>query len=373
MLRTLARLTAVSCCVLAASARADGEGSLDENILEAQADAALQGKSGSWVPVPIPISNPTVGTGMQGVLLYLHPNKTEGGNGPNVTSGLVGMYTNNQSWAAGAFHDGNWDAGTYRYRLLMGVGKFNLKFYGIGDDPIFAYSPVKYGMRAWGLGGELQRRVPGTENWYAGFSYRYLDSEVDFELSSLLPNLPDVSKPFRNAGLGLLTTYDSRDDNYFPHQGRMFRLSLTDHGDAWGGDYEYAKLKAFYNHYLPLRASTTLALRAHLQSSNGNTPFFDLPYLNMRGFSRDRYRDQNSLSLHAEARHKFKPRWGAVAFFEAGWIADEFDHLFQHDVVTSYGAGLRWQTTADKALHLAVDLAFSEGDSVVHVRVGEMF
>lgn len=373
MMRPLTRLIAALCCVQAFHAQAGVEGTIDENIQEAQQDASAQGKAGSWVPVPIPMSNPTIGTGLQGVLLYLHPNKTGEADVPNATSGLVGMYTDNQSWAAGAFHDGNWGGDLYRYRVFMGIGEFNLKFYGIGDDPLLADRPVKYGMQAWGLGGQVQRRLPATENWYAGLSYLYTDSEVSFKLSSLAPGLPDVSRPFRNAGLGLIATYDSRDDNYYAHQGQMFRLTLTDYGKTWGGDYEYTKLQSFYNRYLPLRADTTLALRANLQSSHGDTPFFDLPYLNMRGFSRDRYRDDHSLSLHAEVRHKFMPRWGAVAFVEAGWIADEIDHLMQNDVVTSYGGGLRWQATADKAMHLGVDLAFSGDDSVLYIRVGEMF
>jgi len=36
---------------------------------------------------------------------------------------------------------------------------------------------------------------------------------------------------------------------------------------------------------------------ARLQTSREKTPFFALPTLDMRGFSRDRYRDDNTLSI----------------------------------------------------------------------------
>ena len=371
--RILSYLTLCCCCVLACAVQAEPEGYLDENIQQAEEDASLQAKPGNWVLAPIPVSNPTVGTGLQAVLLYLHPKQPGEADVANATSGLVGMYTDSKSWVAGAFHDGNWGGDLYRYRLFAGQGNFNLNFYGIGQNPKFIDDSVKYSLQGQVLGGQLQRRLPGTREWYGGISYVYMDTKVSFKLSNLQPDLPDVSKPFINGGLGLLATYDSRDDNYYPQRGQMFQLSLTDYGETWGGDYEYDMLKAFYNHYLPLRPETTLAMRAFLQSSNGNAPFFALPNLNMRGFSRDRYRDDHSLSLHAELRHKFRPRWGAVAFLEAGWVGGELNGLLDGDVVTSEGVGLRWQATEDKALNLGLDLAFSDGDSTVYIRVGEMF
>jgi hypothetical protein len=367
-------LAAISFCGLSLGVQAAVEERIDEPMEEAQTAASAMARAGSWVAVPIPVSNPTVGTGLQGVLLYLHPQQTGSASAPNATSGLVGMYTNNGSWATGAFHDGSFANGIYRYRIYAGGGDFNLKFYGTGADSILADNPVKYSLQATGIGGQVQRRVPDdTSNWYAGISYLYVDSEVSFKTSNLAPDLPDVSQPFRTAGAGLVLTYDTRDDNYYPRRGSMFQLSATDYGARWGGNYEYTKRTAFYNHYLSLNDDTTLVLRANLQSTNGDVPFFALAYLDMRGFSRDRYRDQNSLSVHAEVRYKFLPRWGAVAFTEAGRIGDTTEALRHAQTVTSHGAGLRWKVTADKALHLGVDFAFSGGESVFYIHVGEMF
>ena len=62
-------------------------------------------------------------------------------------------------------------------------------------------------------------------------------------------------------------------------------------------------------------------MRVRHQAASDGTPFFALPTLDMRGFSVDRYRDNDTLSLTAEWRHKFTPRWGMVAYAEAGRFA----------------------------------------------------
>ena len=360
-------------CFYSVASHAESDNSLGLNLEEAENSAALLGQKGSWVLAPIPISNPTLGAGLQAVLLYLHPKTNEGSDIPNTTSGVTGMYTDNKSWAAGAFHDGNWANDTYRYRVFLMAGDFNLKFYGIGDDSLFLNRPVGYDMKALVLGSRLLRRVPGTQSWYVGAEYQYMETEIGFNLSGLTPQLPDVSRPIQSAGMGLVALHDSRDDNYYPRHGHLFQFKWSDYGETWGGDYEYSNLTSFYNQYMPLASDTTLALRANLQHNNGDAPFFALPFLDMRGFSRDRYRDQNTLSLHAEVRHKFLPRWGMVLFSEAGWHAEKTSTLIKGDAITSYGAGLRWQVTEDKAMHFAVDVAYSDGDAVTYIRVGEKF
>ena len=54
-------------------------------------------QQGAWLPVPIPVSNPTVGTGIQAALLYLHPKTSTDSTALNPTSGIMGMYTDSDS------------------------------------------------------------------------------------------------------------------------------------------------------------------------------------------------------------------------------------------------------------------------------------
>ena len=116
--------------------RKDSEGSqgLPRKLLKTDA---------RFVPVPIPISNPTIGSGLAAALLYLHSKDHSDPKQPTSTTGLLGMVTNTDSWAVGAFHDGFYLQDKARLRAAAGYGEFNLKFYGIGNIDL-GNNPIKY-------------------------------------------------------------------------------------------------------------------------------------------------------------------------------------------------------------------------------------
>ena len=350
--------------------------SVDEQMSE-QADNAYQvqqnveDSKGSWLTVPIPLSNPTIGSGLQLVLLYLHP-KGEGDESPNATSGLVTMYTNTESSLLGGFHDGNWNNDLYRYRLMIGKGDFNLDYYGIGSDSPLADNPVAYSLNSDMLFTQVLRRIPGTQDWYIGFRYLYIKSNATFFINDLFPGLPPVSDDMKNSGLGLMTSFDSRNDNYYPTSGMNYELIWMRDSKSLGSDFDFDKLDTRYSAYLPVAAKSTLALSAVFSKANGDIPFYLLPSLKMRGFANGLYRDENMMSLHTELRHKFTSRWGVIFSVEAGSTAAAVSDLFS-TTIYSYGAGIRWQVTADKKLNLGVDVGYSDDNRAVYVQVGERF
>ncbi|MGD8712441.1 MAG: BamA/TamA family outer membrane protein [Thiohalophilus sp.] len=343
----------------------------EEIIEQSHRGGELQKEEGKWVPVPIPVSNPTIGTGLQAVLMYLHPRKSP--DTPNATSGMAAMYTDTESTFVGGFHDNYFLDDKYRLLVFGGYGVFNLDFYGIGGGGLPNGISLPYEFKGAVAGVKALTRLPGTENWYAGLQYLYMDSTITFKTSSLLPSLPDVTGKVRTAAMGAMVTFDSRDDNYYPQNGQYVEAKLMDFSETWGGDYEYQKFIGFYNIYIPVIENLTFAARTRLESSNGDTPFFNLAYLNMRGFPRGLYQDQHSLSLHGEARYKFHPRWGVIGFYEMGWINDDLSQITSGPRVTSVGAGLRWQVTQDKTMNLGVDAAFSTDDKAIYIQIGEAF
>jgi hypothetical protein len=317
------------------------------------------------------VSNPTVGTGVQAILMYLHPKQP--GATHNTTTGVAGMYTDSNSWFTGIFHDDYWKNDTIRFSAFVGTGEFNLDYYGVGEGNIIGDNPIPYEFDMVVGVVKTQIRIPQTENWFAGLQYLIIDSSTVLRTSSIIPGAPDITGKIKTAGLGLLTTYDSRNNNYYPTDGQWFEAKWIDYGEAWGGDNEYNKTIAFINHYQPLMDGMTLALRSRIESSSGDVPFFDLPTLQMGGFSRDRYRDQHTISFHMEGRYKFKPRWGVVGFYEFGWFNDDFSQLMSGRRITSYGAGIRWQVTEQQLMNLGIDAAFSTDDKAIYVQIGERF
>jgi hypothetical protein len=102
---------------------------IEEVITDEEESSSFFKKDWRFVPVPIPISNPTIGTGLVVAGLYLHPRREGQPENQTNISGIVGMYTNTDSWMGAAFHSGSYGRDKYRVSGGLAYGEFNLKFY----------------------------------------------------------------------------------------------------------------------------------------------------------------------------------------------------------------------------------------------------
>ena len=59
----------------------------------------------------------SVGTGLGGGLVYMHPASGEETDAPTTMTGAIGMYTDSKRWAAGGFHDGYYLDDRIRFRV----------------------------------------------------------------------------------------------------------------------------------------------------------------------------------------------------------------------------------------------------------------
>jgi outer membrane protein assembly factor BamA len=329
---------------------------------------------GTWLPVPIPVSNPTIGSGLQAAILYLHPQTSEDSEVPNATSGIAGMYTDSDSWLLGGFHDGNWNEDQLRYRLAVGTGEFNLDYFGLDDQSLLKNNPIPYSITSDLLFAQLLHRLPYTKDWYFGLRYVYSDSKLTFNILDGVELPPNANENnLTTSSLGLLSNYDSRDNNYYPTGGNYFEMALSRDSDSWGSDFEFDKFSSFYRYYFSLSDKDIVAIQARYDIVSGNAPFYLLPFLQMRGFAAGKYQNDVALSGHLEWRHKFLPRWGIIAFYEIGSVSNTVSDIFKSQTIDSFGVGIRWQVTADKKLNLGIDFAKSDFDSAVYVKVGESY
>lgn len=329
-------------------------------------------KESGFVPVPVPIADPTVGYGLGVALLYLHPQRSNDTISPASTTGLAGMYTETDSYFVALFQDSYWSADKYRFKGGLGYGRFNVDYYGTGSDDPLRDNPISYTIEGALFMPRFLMRIP-FDNWFLGAQYLYLGSDITFDVYSWIPGLTEIEGEVNNAGIGGVVTYDSRDDNFFPAKGTWFELVASDYGESVGGDFEYQKLTSFYSHYFLILDSIILASRLDGQFSDGNIPFFDLPYLRLRPFPTGRYRAKHAVSIQLEGRWKFHNRWGAVVFGGMGRIADEVSDLDSSSIVSSGGVGLRYQVKEDQGLNVGLDIAVGEGESAVYIQVGEWF
>ena len=342
-----------------------------EDVIEDETDAqGILKKEWRWAPVPSIISNPTLGTGLALALMYIHPQKEgDSGSRSNVT-GVAGMYTSTDSWMGALFHSGSYLNDRVRPSGGLAQGEFNLKFYGIGNDSPIRDRPIDYNARTTMVLPKVLLRLP-QKNWFVGTSYFFLKIDNSFDLSSLLPNLPEIEIPTQTAGLSLILSHDSRDNNMGPRRGNWLEVSVTDYGSYLGGDFDYEKLKAKFVHYLPLTDLTTLGYRVDIVTTGDGAPFYDLAGLNLRGFPMGLYTDKSAASAQVQINHRFHPRWIGLVFGGGGRIADTIPGLGGEPTRWAGGAGMRFVLNEKQRLSLGVDVTIGNEEVGVYIQMGD--
>lgn len=366
-------------CVLLMWSTLGIAGEIDSQINKLQTDIERSrgvsrkvfGKNARFVPIPIPISNPSIGTGLAVALLYMHPQKSEKPNAPTTTSGVMGMYTNTESWAVGALHDGYYRDDQIRFRFPAVHGEFNLDFYGIGNESPFRDNPVEYNAVTNAVIPRLLFRLPWN-NWFLGGEYRLLNIDAQFNPSNLPSNTPGIGQQTQTAGFGLVSVFDSRDSNFWPLKGNWLELTATNNGAYTGGDYEYFKLISKWAQYFPLIDTVTYVYRLDGQFINGDAPFWDLSRVRLRGYTGGQLVDNLAVTAQTEVRWNFYQRWTTLAFVGGGRIADTVGDLSSAPTNWAGGGGLKYMLIKDQKLSIGIDVAYAEGGSVsVYFQVGD--
>ena len=358
----------VTACLTGTTLAIAGVESSVSAAADTQTSAGALKKTGEWVYVPIPVSNPTFGNGLQLGALYLHQ-PTDGN--PAATSGAGAMVTDNGSRVVGLFHDQSFQGDKYRLTGFIGTGRVAFKYYGSGAS--FVQQPIGYDFvgtvfRVTGL-----MRVADNSSWFVGLNLEEASVRFEFDAPDLPQVAPDDRAKLRIGALGPELLYDSRDDKTYPNRGQYFALRWFNYRSAWGSQIDYDKVDADYSSYWTLTPSLVGAARARYQAASSSTPFFDTPSLGLRGFASDRYRDDRVVSVHGELRYAVLPRWGVLAFAEGGRAAATAGALRTARTITSYGVGARWQASEDRRLYLGVVAAFTTETNAVFIAVGENF
>ena len=319
-----------------------------------------------FVPLVVPITEPALGGGAALVPIFI--DQPEGGGRPNISAIGVMRTTNDSEALFGGVSRYFFDQ---RLKIVAGAAdaSINLDFYGLGER----LDELEYNLDATVgiLGGEWKL---GKESaWRAGLRYTY--AEVDASLSGFKPILP---KPLFGEGINYVVsslrtavTYDSRDNVFTPTSGIVSDLSLTMNMEAIGGSSNYEVLNWTNLWFRPvIRDCLYFGIKAEIEQSFGDQPFYLRPYVKLRGAPAARYQGEGAASVEAELRWQFHPRWSLVGFGGAGatWV-DESRFADSESTFTG-GAGFRYLIARDYGLHMGCDLAYGEEGAAFYVQFG---
>jgi hypothetical protein len=332
-------------------------------------------KGWDWVLAPIPISNPTIGTGLgaTGMILYKLDERSPASN-----TALGGLYTDSKTRAAGISQTTYFKEDKYRANGLFALYNVNIEFWGIGNSAGDRDEPIPINQRGSYFEPEFLSRI--RENIYLGGQYRFIKMDTSLNVGEdtetgreiLEDQLDSIS-----SGLGLIFNYDSRDNKYNPYRGTFFDFTTNFASDAIGSDNNYQTYDAAYNYYYGLAERMVLAYRLRGRFSFGDVPFYDLSLFgtsfDLRGYPGGKYRDRMMLVTQLEYRWQFYWRLGMVAFAGVGQVAPELDEFNGDDLLPSAGVGLRFLASKENRLNVSIDCAVGKGSDAIYIYVGEAF
>jgi hypothetical protein len=326
-----------------------------------------------FVPVPVPISNPTIGSGLEFGLLYLWPRKEDQPDTPQSISGVGGLYTSNPCWAVGLVHQGFYAGDKIRISGLLGYGDFNLKFYGIGADSNFRDDPLDYKSTFTFFHPQARFRFPYiSRDLFIGLGLFYLDANVSFESSDISSILPDLSLEERSVGLGPILTYDSRDDVHWPSKGTWLDFSVFDFDKGIGSNFNFWRFILKWEQNFPLTESLVLQYRYDGQYVDGHTPFYLLPNIHLRGFPQGLYADNLAMTLQGQLRWDILDKWTLMFFGGGGRVGDDLSDLGSNSTEYAGGIGFRYMIAPASKISIGCDFAYGEDGFAFYVEVGDV-
>jgi hypothetical protein len=331
------------------------------------------GENGEWVIAPLPARNPLLGWMVTVPVMRIYRPEASDPDDRAWSTGIAGLYAENDSWGYGAFHDMSF--GGDKWRLLFAGFKADLTYdyYGIGgggdSKSIPISQPVEFVAARF-----LRESVPDL---YVGIEATLLSSDISLDLpDDLLP--PGIELPNVDLTVNTLTPtlqYDTRDSQFYPTEGLYALAKVAVGREGLGSDLDYEKYSIEANHYLSLSDASVLASRIAVYYAAGDAPFFVYPAFgsgaDLRGYQTGTYRDRFLLAAQTEYRRRLTNRFGAVAFAGIGTVAPDFGEW--NYTLGSIGAGLRYPLGRQNDINLRFDVAKGRDDTMWYLGLREAF
>lgn len=325
--------------------------------------------------VPLPLSNPVLGSGVTLVAAdFWNPNHSAQ---PWIT-GVGAMYTSNKSKGFGALHKMALDHDKYQVTAFAAYGDVNVKFYGIGPNAGARDASVKLSDKGkLALLEGLMRIAPDL---YIGPRYQFISLKTTIDNPKpLFPdlNLPPFELRSTESAIGPSIAYDSRDNTVNPRTGDYVTIAWLWNVKALGSDFSHNKMQLNASVYRPLGPGTVIAVNGALCEVSKGAPFYDLCLYGqqneLRGYESGRYRDRATWATQVELRQHLFWRIGVVAFAGAGGVASSFSDLNDSKFLPAAGGGLRIEALKSNHVNIRLDYAVGKDSNALYFGIAEAF
>ncbi|MFK7871521.1 MAG: BamA/TamA family outer membrane protein [Roseobacter sp.] len=322
--------------------------------------------NGSVLAVPLPFSNPTLGSGFAAGVAWLFT-ADEGSRSSSI--GIGGLRSNNGSEGLAFGTDLNFRANRYQFSFLAGSVDLNYDFTaGSFDIPLNQTADLYRANFSYGF----------TPEFSLGANLSYAETSLSTDFGLPLPPEITVALDLEIVKFGLVATLDTRSSEFFPTGGSLVSFDIF-RGEVvrgLGSDYEKAVLKGAYFRR-GLTDQDAIAFAGTLCHASKSAPFFDACSIGLtdgfRGFSVTKYIGESLLSGQVEYRGRVgKTRLGYVAFAGAGSVGGTTTS--KAGIHSAAGLGVRYRLSKEYPVDLAIDATVnSDDDSLLYLYVGQSF
>ena len=331
-----------------------------------------------FLPVPMLITEPAIGYGAGAALLFVRNSiresneqaKEKGGHlTPPDLFGVAFAGTENGTTFGGAggmfsFADDRW-----RYRGGVGRAQINLDFYGTDRGLSTGARSIGYSLDGWFSMQQGMVRLGETSTLLA-LKWIYLDLEARFDPGQALPALPPRSFAARSSGLGFAIEHDKRDNIFTPSRGWIASIDSVFYEPDFGSDTSFQTWRAWTFGYLPVGREFVLGTRLEGRAARGDVPFYQLPYIPLRGLPVLRYQGENAGAAEAELRWNMTSRWALIGFLGTGRAWGESTSFGDAGTIAAKGVGVRYLIARRLGLYMGADLARGPEETSLYIQVG---
>ena len=210
-----------------------------------------------FVPLVAPITEPAVGYGAVGALVFIDRNPPGEGQRyvrPNIGA-VGGLGTENGTRGAFAMHLGTWMDGRLRTLVALADMNVNLDFFGLGGDRPPGDAGVGYTIAMRGGAAGASYRLGESPLW-VGLQYgtARTDTTVNDPGAAALGGAPS-DLDLRLAAITPSVTLDMRDNFFTPTKGWYADLTVPLFREAVGSDRDFRRTNLTAMYFQPLAPS----------------------------------------------------------------------------------------------------------------------
>lgn len=289
---------------------------------------------------------------------------------------LLGDYTQNRQLDVWSLWSVFTKGEKYLLRGELRYRNFPDRYFGVGNATSLTQEE-RYAYDLFSLKLLAMQRF--GKYWFAGFDYSL---RHQFNFKTFTPGELASGTVLGFAGgtgsaLGLVMTYDSRDNIVNASNGQFFEFSSYRYHPALGSTFTFTSLNASYSHYQLLPNTMVWANHAVARANFGAVPFLDLAKVGnddiLRGYPSNRFRDRHYVAAQTELRFAIYKRFGGVAFVGVGDVFNSFDDWSLQRVKYSVGTGLRYALNKQEKLNARFDVGFGREGPAFYISVAEAF